>query len=120
MRERHFSDLGFRPIETATAAQALGMLRAQGDNICTMLTDVVMLGIMNGYQLAEQVNVEWPHIQIIVASGLEWPEFGDVPAQATFVFKPLSSHILAQHLNGLKLPQAIKNRCQTLSAERLG
>lgn len=92
-------DCGFRPIDAVNAAQALGLLSAQGEDVQIMLTDVRMPGTMNGFQLARKVSMEWPHIRIFVASGLEWPEFGDLPAQATFVFKPLSAEIMARVLS---------------------
>jgi two-component system, response regulator PdtaR len=78
------SVVGFRVLETATADHALTVLES-GQPIDVLFTDVHMPGEHNGLSLAGVTLARWPHIGVLVTSGVFQPE---VPTPARFVAKP--------------------------------
>jgi PAS domain S-box-containing protein len=61
------SDLGYRVVVTANAAEALAaMKRATFD---LLFTDIVMPGGMNGRQLADEARQRYPDLRVLFSSG---------------------------------------------------
>lgn len=60
--------MGFCVMEAATADEAVGMLRRH-DDIRLVLTDVLMPGALNGFDLAEWVAHHRPDVQVLLTSG---------------------------------------------------
>jgi len=108
---------GFRVHEAAGVDQALAILRAAGESIQLLFTDVQMPpGELNGFHLAQECSRNWPHISILVASGMIEPGEGDLPAGAVFVKKPFSDEVVYDHLqeilpDGAK-PEPLKKRAR--------
>ena len=90
-------DAGYRVIEAANAAEALTILNA-GLNVVVLLADVDMPPGMTGYELAHEVQRNWPTIEILITSGRRWPEAGDLPAGAAFLAKPCPNDALLLHV----------------------
>ncbi|SMQ85498.1 Response regulator receiver domain-containing protein [Devosia lucknowensis] len=108
-------DAGFRVHEAANYGQAMAILVAAYDSIQLLFTDVQMPpGEKNGFDLAQQCSQNWPHINILVASGMIEPEADDLPDGAVFVRKPFSADVVYDHLqkvlpDGAK-PEPLKRR----------
>ena len=81
-------DAGFRPIEAASADQALAILESR-DDISLLLTDIQMPGSMDGLMLAHAVHTRWPQIKIILVSGQVAVTDADKPLNSRFFPKPL-------------------------------
>lgn len=81
-------DRGLRVVEFATADAALPWLRAHGDELAMMVTDVQMPGALNGLQLADIVCELWPALSILVTSGGPLVNPSKLPPSACFVAKP--------------------------------
>src|SRR5215212_1536376 len=62
-------DEGFEVIEAATAPAALKILEKR-DDVMAVFTDIDMPGGMNGLELAGIVDARWPHIALVVTSGV--------------------------------------------------
>lgn len=62
------SDLGYRVLAAADAAEALRLLEAHGE-VALLLTDVVLPGGTTGFALARQAHRQRPELKIIYASG---------------------------------------------------
>jgi CheY-like chemotaxis protein len=99
---------GFRVHEAGGYDEALAILNATADSIQLLFTDVQMPpGELNGFHLAQECARSWPHISILVASGMMEPEEGDLPDTAVFVRKPFSAEVVYDRLQVL-LPDGAK------------
>jgi CheY-like chemotaxis protein len=65
---RQLKELGYSPIEAEDAATALDTIRS-GVSFDLLLTDVVMPGGMNGYELAAEAEVLRPGTKVLFTSG---------------------------------------------------
>ncbi len=61
---------GFDVVEATTARAALAILEQRNGDVSALFTDVDMPGDMNGLELAGIVYSRWPHIAILVTSGV--------------------------------------------------
>lgn len=82
-----FEEEGFEVLEAATAPAALALMEKQG-GVTAMFTDIDMPGGMNGLELASVVHERWPHIALVVTSGVCRPEARQLPADGVFLQKP--------------------------------
>ncbi len=83
-------DEGFEVIEAATARAALAMLEKRNGDVAALFTDVDMPGDMNGLELAGIVYSRWPHIALVVTSGVvRVPSV--LPGGGVFLEKPYTS-----------------------------
>lgn len=82
---------GFRVLAAPSAALALGHLEAEHARIRLLFTDIQMPGAMDGLALAHLVSGRWPHIVIVICSGLDRASLGVLPEGARFVDKPFSA-----------------------------
>ena len=110
--ENHASDIlqhaGFRVHEASGVDQALAILESEGESIQLLFTDVQMPpGELNGFHLAQVCARTWPHISILVASGMIEPQGDDLPKGAVFVKKPFSDEVVYDHLQDI-LPDGAK------------
>jgi CheY-like chemotaxis protein len=89
-------DAGYTSVEAVDADEALAVLEARSD-IALLLTDIQMPGSMDGLKLAHAVRKRWPPIKIILVSGQLKSANIDIPADSSFLEKPLEAKkILAQ------------------------
>ena len=92
-------EAGFNVFEASDVVQAITILEQSGESIQILFTDVQMPpGQLNGFHLARQCAERWPHIGIIVASGMIEPGPDDMPRGARFVRKPFSAEVVLDHL----------------------
>ncbi|GLQ89989.1 histidine kinase [Dyella flagellata] len=86
-------DQGHRVIELASAEEALRVLENQ-DRVDLLITDHAMPG-MTGAQLVEEVNIRWPALPIVLATG-----YAEIPTDlsdgATRLAKPYDRADLAE------------------------
>lgn len=112
------SEAGFRVLEAGGVAEAISILVKQGGSIQLLFTDVQMPpGELNGFHLARECANGWPHIGILVASGMIEPSGEDLPHGARFVRKPFSADVVYDHLNEIlpngKKPEPLKKRASS-------
>jgi CheY-like chemotaxis protein len=101
-------DAGFRVHEASSVAEAFAILQQAGVSIQLLFTDVQMPpGELNGFDLARRCSTTWPHIKILVSSGMVKPQPGDMPVGAVFVSKPFSADVIFDRLQQL-LPDGEK------------
>jgi CheY-like chemotaxis protein len=87
-----FEDEGFEVVEAATARAALAILEKRNGEVDALFTDVDMPGDMNGLELAGIVHGRWPHIAIVVTSGVVRVS-GSLPGNGVFLEKPYGSSL---------------------------
>jgi DNA-binding NtrC family response regulator len=102
----------FRVIEAANADEALTVLNAKVE-VDVLLSDVEMPPGVNGNALAQQVHERWPSTEILITSGREWPQAGDLPPGAAFLAKPCPSDTLVSYV------RSAAERAQAARATRL-
>jgi CheY-like chemotaxis protein len=83
-------DEGFEVIEAATAPAALKILEKR-DDVTALFTDIDMPGGMNGLELAKIVHSRWPHIALVVTSGVYRVGADNLPGDGVFIGKPYSA-----------------------------
>ncbi len=93
-------DEGFEVIEAATARAALAILEKRGGDAAALFTDVDMPGDMNGLELAGIVHSRWPHIALLVTSGVLRMS-GGLPGGGVFLEKPYTSDAPVQIIRRL-------------------
>ncbi len=81
------SDAGFEVLEAADASEALHLLETNSD-ISVVFTDVEMPGALDGFALAQRIEMRWPGIGVLVTSGRCYPNQVFTAAQRSFVAKP--------------------------------
>jgi len=86
-------DGGYRVIEAVNADEALTLLEARHD-VRLVLTDVDMPGTLNGFALARTIDLRFPGVKVIVASGRMAPGPGDLPNGVPFLSKPFAPSAL--------------------------
>ncbi|MGI4797652.1 MAG: response regulator [Janthinobacterium lividum] len=101
-------EAGFRVLEAEHGDAAYELLKTRHPEVMLLFTDVQMPGELDGFALARNVSVSWPHISIIVASGHARPGSGSLPHKARFLAKPFSAALIRTHIqeilpNGWKL-----------------
>lgn len=82
-----FEEAGLDVVEMETADDALEYLFARAREVAAIFTDVRLPGRTDGFDLADAVAALWPHIAVLVTSGLARPAL-DLPASVRFVEKP--------------------------------
>ncbi len=90
-------EAGFKVVEAANALEALVILEA-GLRVNVLLTDVDMPAGCNGFELAHRVHRSWPEAEILIMSGRQWPEQGDLPPGAAFLAKPCPNEAIVSHV----------------------
>jgi DNA-binding NtrC family response regulator len=93
-----FEDAGFEVLEGKNAAAATVILQAEGARVHVLFTDVEMPGAMNGLMLAHQVHLDWPLMNVMVASGQVSPCDGDMPERSRFFQKPYNLEDVIAHI----------------------
>ncbi len=68
LAEEFLLDLGYRVLTAGSGQQALDVLTGE-ENIDLMISDVIMPGGINGYELAERVTADYPELKVLLASG---------------------------------------------------
>lgn len=80
---------GFRVLEAQGVEETMEILERSADDIQLLFSDVQMPpGELNGFDLARKCAKRWPHIGILVASGMIAPNEGDMPDGAVFIGSP--------------------------------
>lgn len=89
---------GFKVLDAEHGDAAYELLAVRHPDVSLLFTDVHMPGELDGFALARKVDVSWPHISIVVASGRAKPTPGLMPDKARFVAKPFSAEVVHAHL----------------------
>ena len=90
--------LGYTVLHSATPSDALGIVRARGEDIALMLTDI-MLPEMSGIRLAELVRAERPGVRVVHMSG--YPDAAEregLESGVNYLPKPFTADALARVL----------------------
>lgn len=81
-------DAGLAVAQAGNADEALRILEDDATEISLLFTDVRMPGQLDGLDLARHVLDRWPHIKVIVTSGMFTRSVDTIPLGADFLPKP--------------------------------
>jgi CheY-like chemotaxis protein len=98
-----FEDAGFEVLEGKNAAAAVVILRTEGARVHVLFTDVEMPGAMDGLMLAHKAHLDWPLINVCVASGQANPGTGEMPENSRFFKKPYDLEDVITHIKARAL-----------------
>ena len=94
------TDLGYRVLQAERAAVALEILARE--TVDLLLTDIVMPGGMDGFELARQVRMRWPAVKVVLTSGFPETRIAGAPGGAgrsePVLSKPYAREDLARAL----------------------
>lgn len=90
-------EIGYRSTDSVSAVEAQRILAVRSD-VDFIVTDIWMPGGMNGLQLAAHVAESYPHIGIVITSGIDRDLPGELPEKTAFLRKPYSQEDLAKAL----------------------
>ena len=92
---------GFRtlPASDAEAALRLAMDAAEFD---LLLSDIVLPGRLNGFELCQSLRTTRPNLPAVFVSGYSTPEHGEVPEDAVLLRKPFSRATLVNAIETLQ------------------
>jgi CheY-like chemotaxis protein len=80
-------EAGFDVVEMETADKALSYVWRQPNAVAAIFSDVQTPGNTSGADLARTVSSHWPHIRMLITSGLKRDSI-ELPASSTFFPKP--------------------------------
>lgn len=83
----YIRDEGLAALEAATAAEALSILATRSD-VDVVFTDVNMPGGLDGIEFSQLVADRWPHIRLIMTSGMVRPVRKELAPGTVFFAKP--------------------------------
>jgi len=96
---------GFKAVEARSGEEALARL-ADEPNICAVISDVAMPGAVDGFALARSVRHDWPHMGVILVSGVMEPADIYLPTGVRFVAKPVRAATLLRLVREVADPRA--------------
>lgn len=96
-----FAGAGYRVHEACNAAEAVAILQARPD-IGTVFTDIEMPGELNGLGLVATICKHWPHLRVLVTSGLSLPADRALPIGVGFIDKPYRGKQVLAEFQALK------------------
>ena len=101
--EEVLTPLGYKVLSAASGEEALEMATSQQEKIDLLLTDVVLPG-MKGQELAEQLQMNCPYVNILFMSGYLCPSMGHSNSGQkfeAFIQKPFTPNSLLRKMRKL-------------------
>ena len=105
---------GFEVLASANGAEALEVLAVRPD-VLAVVTDIVMPGAVDGFELAREVQHRWTDIGIIVVSGQMEPPKTHCPHGVLFLSKPFKASTLLLLLRDIAERRATYAEASTIS-----
>lgn len=105
---------GYRILEAPNGAEALSLLRGTSESVQLLMTDIVMPGKMNGWELARSAAASKPAIRKLFMTGFsgELDTFGiAIAPDVMLITKPFSSDLLLR-----KVRETLDNPTEARSA----
>lgn len=97
---------GFMAYKASNSAEAIEVLGARPD-IFAVFTDIQTPGSLDGIGLARHIAGAWPSVFVIVTSGQQPPENGELPDAMPFLTKPYLPETVVTMIRQKLAPQVI-------------
>ena len=79
---------GFDTIECQSAEAALAVMLLRGEDVTMVFADIRLSGAMDGVDLASELKMRWPHLNIILTSGNAGERLAHLPFGVRYMAKP--------------------------------
>ena len=86
-------DQAYLVLEAADAEEALALLD-RNDDVSLVVTDISMLGRMDGLTMARHLRRRHSRLAMVVATGRSLAEANDLPRAVQYLQKPYAAHAL--------------------------
>jgi CheY-like chemotaxis protein len=80
------SELDIIACDSAEAALATMLLR--GPDVAMIFADIRLSGVMDGFDLAREVKMRWPHLVVVLTSGIAGERPERLPPGVDYMPKP--------------------------------
>jgi len=80
------SELDIIACDSAEAALATMLLR--GPDVAMIFADIRLSGVMDGFDLAREVKMRWPHLVVVLTSGIAGEHPERLPPGVDYMPKP--------------------------------
>lgn len=100
------TDAGFMVYEASNADEAVEVLGSRPD-IFAVFTDIQMPGSLDGIGLARRIKESWPGVFVIVTSGQQAPQDGELSDDVPFLTKPYLPETVAAMIRQKLSPQIV-------------
>lgn len=87
---------GYQILEAANGLEALNVWKTSASQIDLLLTDIVMPGGLNGWDLADRLREQRPNLKVILVSGYNPDQTGRKRPQSLLLPKPFSLECLSE------------------------
>jgi DNA-binding NtrC family response regulator len=89
-------DGGFETVASDSAEAALAIMLLRGGEVCLVVADLHLSGLIDGVELARELKVRWPHLTVLLTSGNAGSRLVDLPPGIESLPKPWEcAHLLA-------------------------
>jgi DNA-binding response OmpR family regulator len=122
-------DGGFEPAIAASGEEAVTLLKAFGANYRALVTDIKLMGRLDGWRVARaarEVDPAFPIVYITGAASVDWPVQGvpnsvllQKPFAPEHLVTTISQLIDGKMIDGKARPAGSRNRGKTRQAQRL-
>ena len=75
-------------IECESAEAALATMLLRGRDVAMIFADIRLSGLMDGIGLAREVKMRWPHLVVILTSGIAVEHLDKLPPGVDYMPKP--------------------------------
>jgi FixJ family two-component response regulator len=83
-----FEMIGLQSLECESAEAALAMMLTRGPEVILIMSDIRLVGPMDGVDLAIEAKMRWPNLTFILTSGNPGTRIDNLPFGVTFLPKP--------------------------------
>lgn len=95
---------GFDVVAVSSGEEALSRLEQGG--LCAVVSDVVVPGSIDGFELARRVRSECPRMGVVLVSGATEPSQLPLPVGVRFISKPVKASTLLRLVREVADPRA--------------
>lgn len=104
-------DQAYLVLEAADAEEALQLLD-QNDDVSVVITDIAMPCVMDGLALARKLRQRDRQLALVVATGEDLVDNGDLPAATQYLAKPYAARTL---LSSVRVAEEAVEQAEPLS-----
>ena len=79
---------GFDTVECQSAEAALAVMLLRGEDVTMVFADIRLSGAMDGVDLAHELKMRWPQLNIILTSGNAGERIAHLPPGVEYMAKP--------------------------------
>ncbi len=92
-----FEQIGLESLECESAEAALATMLTRSMEVILILSDIRLVGAMDGVDFALEAKMRWPNLTFILTSGNPGARIDNLPFGVTFIPKPWREIDILEH-----------------------